>query len=94
MTFANVSFSYGDDIVLDDISSGWRDGGSCCQRRGQINHPEPDPRFFDVDKGQITIDGADGGNEFPISETAIRQDAVLFDDTIAANILRVKQRNG
>ena len=94
VTFANVSFSYGDDTVLDDISFTAKAGEMVAlvgpSGAGKSTILNLIPRFFDADKGQITIDGADvremSFDSLRQAIALVSQDAVLFDDTIAANI--------
>lgn len=94
VTFANVSFSYGDDTVLKDISFTAKAGQMVAlvgpSGAGKSTILNLIPRFFDADKGQITIDGADvremSFDSLRQAIALVSQDAVLFDDTIAANI--------
>ena len=94
VTFANVSFSYGDDTVLNDISFTAKAGQMVAlvgpSGAGKSTILNLIPRFFDADKGQITIDGADvremSFDSLRQAIALVSQDAVLFDDTIAANI--------
>ena len=94
VTFANVSFSYGDDTVLNDISFTAKAGQMVAlvgpSGAGKSTVLNLIPRFFDADKGQITIDGVDvremSFDSLRQAIALVSQDAVLFDDTIAANI--------
>ena len=94
--FRNVSFSYNDggSPVLNDVSF-TVDTGKTIAIVGQSGSGKSTlvsllPRFYDVDKGQILLDGT------PISEyelanlrsniSLVSQDIILFNDTIANNL--------
>ncbi|MDH4048625.1 MAG: lipid A export permease/ATP-binding protein MsbA [Gammaproteobacteria bacterium] len=94
--FRNVSFSYGrqEAQVIDDLSL-TIDAGKTLAIVGHSGSGKSTlvgllPRFYDVDSGEILLDGV------PIQEYAltnlrenislVSQDVVLFNDTIANNI--------
>ena len=94
--FRNVSFAYGDDSmpVLDDVSIAVEPGRSLAivghSGSGKSTLVSLLPRFYDVDKGEILLDGR------PIRDYTLKslrdnislvsQDVILFDDTIANNL--------
>lgn len=94
--FRNVRFAYGedDDLVLDDISLSVGSGKSVAvvghSGSGKTTLVSLLPRFFDVDSGEILVDG------IPIRDytlgslrnniSLVSQDIILFNDTIANNL--------
>ena len=94
--FRNVEFAYGDDndAVLSDVSIAVEPGKSLAivghSGSGKSTLVSLLPRFFDVDGGQILLDG------IPIEDltlenlrdniSLVSQDVVLFNDTIANNL--------
>ncbi len=94
--FRNVSFSYGDDTgpVLDDVSIAVEPGQTLAivgqSGSGKSTLVSLLPRFYDVDAGEILLDG------HPIRGYSLKslrdnislvsQDVILFDDTIANNL--------
>jgi len=96
ITFDKVGFSYGSDLgaALDGISFTAAPGQTVAlvgpSGAGKSTIINLLPRFFDVTSGQIRID------DQPLDSVTIHslrgamalvsQDAILFDDTIAANI--------
>lgn len=94
--FRNVSFSYGDDTmaVLDDVSIAVEPGQSLAivgqSGSGKSTLVSLLPRFYDVESGEILLDGR------PISDYTLKslrdnislvsQDVILFDDSIANNL--------
>ena len=92
--FSKVSFHYGDKAILSDIDFTANSGQTIAlvgpSGGGKSTILNLIPRFFDVDKGAVLIDGIDV-RDMQISTlresiALVSQDAVLFDDTIAANI--------
>ena len=96
ITFDAVGFSYGDDTgaTLEDINFSVKPsqtvalvGPSGAGKSTIINLL---PRFFDVTSGQILIDGQIISDVTVDSVrramALVSQDAILFDDTVAANI--------
>jgi subfamily B ATP-binding cassette protein MsbA len=96
ITFDAVGFSYGDEAgaALKDINFSVKPGQTVAlvgpSGAGKSTIINLLPRFFDVTSGQILIDGQ------MISDVTVdsvrramalvSQDAILFDDTVAANI--------
>ena len=94
--FRDVRFAYGDDksAVLQDISLSLEAGRSLAvvghSGSGKTTLASLLPRFYDVDAGEILIDGV------PIRDYTLRslrdnislvsQDVILFNDTIANNL--------
>jgi subfamily B ATP-binding cassette protein MsbA len=92
--FKNVSFYYDDKIVLDNINLTIEKGKSVAivgsSGAGKSTLVDLVPRFHDVSKGELLIDGINIKN---YSLESIRnhmgivtQEAILFNDTIANNI--------
>lgn len=94
LCFNNVSFAYQDAAILDDVSFTVTPGQTVAlvgpSGSGKSTIINLLPRFYDPSSGQITIDG------IPISHLSlsdlrrhvalVSQEAVLFDNTVAANI--------
>ncbi|HAX74210.1 MAG TPA: ABC transporter ATP-binding protein [Firmicutes bacterium] len=92
--FENVSFSYGDELVLDDVSfevkSGQTVGIIGPTGSGKSTLVNLITRFYDATKGNIFVDGI---NIKQLDLTSYRkqigtslQDIFLFSDTIEGNI--------
>ena len=92
--FKNVSFYYEDKIILEDINLKIEKGRSVAivgsSGAGKSTLVDLIPRFHDVSKGELLIDGINIKN---YSLRSIRnhmgivtQEAILFNDTIANNI--------
>ncbi len=92
--FENISFKYEDDYVLDNFSLTVPKGSTIAlvgqSGSGKSTIANLVTRFYDVNKGKITIDGLDIKD---ITKHSLRQqmglvtqDAILFHDTIANNI--------
>jgi len=92
--FEDVSFAYGDTDVLSQISFEVGAGETVAlvgpSGSGKSSIINLLPRFYDVGSGQITIDGQDISkislHSLRQQMALVSQEAVLFDDTIAANI--------
>ena len=96
VAFQNVCFSYGGENgpVLEDISLSVKPGQTLAivghSGSGKSTLASLLPRFYELDSGEIFIDGA------PITDytlaslrdniSLVSQDVVLFNDTIAANL--------
>ena len=95
ISFEGVSFSYDNDTkILDDISFQAVAGQTVAlvgpSGAGKTTIINLLPRFFDATQGSILIDGQ---NISHVTTESLRrnialvgQDAILFDDTVAANI--------
>jgi ATP-binding cassette, subfamily B, bacterial MsbA len=91
----NLSFAYRDDQpTLTDLSF-MIEGGTICALVGRSGSGKSTlfgllPRLFDPSAGRIQIDGQDTRHvtlaSLRASMAFVSQDAVLYDDTIAANI--------
>jgi len=92
--FNNVSFSYGTEEVVKQVSFSIPKNKKIAlvgsSGSGKSTLADLLPRFYDVSKGEITIDGV---NIKDISTEQLRslmgivtQEAILFNDTIANNI--------
>ena len=90
----NISFSYGDTQVLKNISLEINKGETVAlvgpSGGGKSTLVDLIPRFHELNKGKITIDGKDIAN---VDLATLRgmmgivtQDAILFNDTAANNI--------
>jgi subfamily B ATP-binding cassette protein MsbA len=94
--FRNVSFSYGDDNgrVIDDLSLEIEAGSTLAvvghSGCGKTTLVTLLPRFYEVDSGQILIDGVALGDytldSLRDNISLVSQDVVLFDDTVANNL--------
>ncbi len=94
--FRNISFAYGDETltVLHDVSFTVEAGKSIAivgqSGSGKSTLVSLLPRFYDVDKGEILLDGT------PVTDyklanlrsniSLVSQDVILFNDTIANNL--------
>ena len=90
-----VGFSYGGDAAaLDDINFSVKPGQTVAlvgpSGAGKSTIINLLPRFFDVTSGQILIDGQTISDvtlhSLRGAMALVSQDAILFDDTVAANI--------
>ena len=95
ISFDAVGFSYsGDAAALDDINFSVKPGQTVAlvgpSGAGKSTIINLMPRFFDVTSGQILIDGQAIGDvtlhSLRGAMALVSQDAILFDDTVAANI--------
>lgn len=91
----NISFKYDDEYVLKDFSLNVPKGHTVAlvgqSGSGKSTIANLVTRFYDINKGAITIDGIDIKN---MSQHTLRkllglvtQDAILFNDTIKENLL-------
>lgn len=92
--FRNVNFSYEDVTILDDINLTIHKGKTVAlvgsSGAGKSTLADLIPRFHDVTRGEILIDGVNI-KEFSLGSLRhhmgiVTQEPVLFNDTIAANI--------
>lgn len=94
ISFNNISFKYEEDYVLKDFSLTIPKGKTVAlvgqSGSGKSTLANLITRFYDVNKGNITIDGVDIRD---ISKKSlmnliglVSQDSILFNDTVANNI--------
>jgi len=92
--YRNVWFRYGDDYVLKNITIKIAKGQTVAlvgqSGSGKSTLVDLMPRFYDVEKGGVVIDGTDI-REFRISELRnlfgiVNQEPILFNDTMFNNI--------
>ncbi len=96
VAFENVSFSYGDDQswVLQDISFAVAPGKSLAlvgaTGAGKTSIISLLQRFYDVQRGRITLDGHDlralDPHELRAAQALVLQDVHLFSGSVASNI--------
>lgn len=92
--YRNVSFAYGDTVVLKNINLTIRKGETVAlvgqSGAGKSTLADLLPRFYDVQSGQILIDGIDVRDVELNSLTRlmgiVTQEAILFNDTVFNNI--------
>ncbi len=92
--YRNVSFRYKTDYVLQDINITLRKGKTIAlvghSGSGKSTLVDMLPRFYDVERGQVIIDGKDI-RDYKISDLRglmgiVNQDPILFNDTFYNNI--------
>ena len=94
ITFKNLSFSYEEDTVLSDFSLDVSKGQTVAlvgqSGSGKSTIANLLTRFYDIQKGEIIIDGVNIKN---VKKKSLRglmglvtQDAILFNDTVRNNI--------
>lgn len=92
--FRNVSFAYGEKEVLKNISLTIKKGTTVAlvgsSGSGKSTLADMVPRFHDVTKGEVLIDGVNI-KDYKIKEVRnlmgiVTQEPILFNDTIANNI--------
>lgn len=92
--FRNVSFLYEDNIILDDINLSIQKGKTIAlvgsSGAGKSTLADLIPRFHDVTRGEILVDGVNI-REYSLSSLRhhmgiVTQEPILFNDSIAANI--------
>ncbi len=94
ITFENVSFRYEDKWVLKDINFSIEKGQTVAlvgeTGSGKSTIADLIPRFYDVQKGKIAIDGIsvkDLQRESVLAQMGVvTQESILFNDTIYNNI--------
>lgn len=92
--FDEVSFGYGDSLVLDRISFCAEPGTVTAivgpSGSGKTTIARLISRFWDVDSGRVVIDGVDirelGTTQLMSRLSMVFQEVYLFDDTLLANI--------
>lgn len=94
IVYDDISFKYDDEWVLQDINLEVNKGDIVAfvgpSGAGKSTMVDLVPRFYDVEKGQITIDGIDV-REYDLQSLRqslgiVTQETILFNDTIAYNI--------
>ena len=92
--YNNVSFSYGTNEVISDVSLHIPAGATVAlvgqSGSGKSTLADLLPRFYDVAKGSVTIDGTDI-RDFRVHDLRslmgnVNQEAILFNDTFYNNI--------
>lgn len=94
ISYRDVSFSYGNGDVLTDISLDIPAGATVAlvgqSGSGKSTMADLIPRFYDVNKGSITIDGVDlrdlRVHDLRSIMGNVNQEAILFNDTFYNNI--------
>jgi ATP-binding cassette, subfamily B, bacterial MsbA len=94
ISFENISFKYGSDYVLRDVSITLEKGKTIAlvgqSGSGKTTLAYLLPRFYDVQQGQVKIDGENIKNysvEVLRSKMGmVTQESILFNDTIFNNI--------
>ena len=92
--YKDVSFSYGTNKVIKDVSLTIPAGATVAlvgqSGSGKSTLADLLPRFYDVDKGEITVDGIDIRNhkvhDLRSLMGNVNQEAILFNDTFFNNI--------
>lgn len=94
IAYNNVTFSYGDNTVIDNVSFTIPAGSTVAlvgqSGSGKSTLADLLPRFYDPQSGSITIDGKDIRN-FRVHDLRsvmgnVNQEAILFNDTFFNNI--------
>jgi subfamily B ATP-binding cassette protein MsbA len=97
----NVSFSYGDKVILKNINLTIEKGKTIAlvgsSGAGKSTLVDLIPRFHDVTSGEILIDGTNI-KEYTISSlrnqmSIVTQEPILFNDTVASNIALGKDKD-
>ena len=92
--FDNITFSYDDNPVLEDISFTVKKGSTVAlvgpSGAGKSTLADLLPRFYDVTKGSIRLDGLDT-RDYEIESLRshmgiVTQESILFNDTVKNNI--------
>jgi subfamily B ATP-binding cassette protein MsbA len=94
ITFKNVGFSYETSTVLDQINVTIQKGKTIAlvgeSGGGKSTFADLLPRFYDIDKGEILIDGINikeiGLKNLRGLMGIVTQESILFNDTITNNI--------
>lgn len=94
ITFDNISFSYGENEVLHEINLKIKKGETIAlvgqSGSGKSTMVDLIPRFHDVQKGQVRIDGVDV-KDLAVKDLRslignVNQEAILFNDSFFNNI--------
>ncbi|MBI2513782.1 MAG: ABC transporter ATP-binding protein [Opitutae bacterium] len=95
LAFENVSFSYGDNAALSEVTARIPAGTVCAlvgpSGAGKTTFANLVPRFYEVAAGSVTIDGTDVRAmrlaDLRRNIALVSQEPVLFNDTIFNNLL-------
>jgi subfamily B ATP-binding cassette protein MsbA len=95
LEFSQVSFSYGDNPALHDISLRIPAGTVCAlvgpSGAGKTTFANLVPRFYEAASGRVTLDGTDVRRmrlaDLRRNIALVSQEPVLFNDTIYQNLL-------
>jgi subfamily B ATP-binding cassette protein MsbA len=96
IAFEEVTFAYkSEESVLTNVSAAIPSGTVCAlvgpSGAGKSTFANLVPRFFDVDRGRVTIDGMDVRrmrlSDLRRNNALVSQDPVLFNDTVHSNLL-------
>ena len=95
LEFSRVSFAYGDNPALNDISLRIPAGTVCAlvgpSGAGKTTFANLVPRFYEVAAGRVTLDGTDVRRmrlaDLRRNIALVSQEPVLFNDTIYQNLL-------
>jgi subfamily B ATP-binding cassette protein MsbA len=94
ITYTNVNFSYGNEVVLKNVSFSIPKGKTIAlvgeSGSGKSTLADLLPRFYDVKEGNIAIDG-ENIKSFRVEDLRkqigiVSQESILFNDTIRNNI--------
>lgn len=94
ISFENVDFGYGERKVIDGVNLDIKPGQTVAlvgqSGSGKTTLADLVPRFYDVDKGRITINGTDvkdlAVHDLRAHMGNVNQEAILFNDTFRNNI--------
>ena len=98
ISFNEVSFAYENEFVIDKLNLTIPKGSSVAlvgqSGGGKSTIANLVPRFYDVNEGSISIDGTDirqiTKNDLRSLMGIVTQDSILFNDTVANNLLIAK----
>lgn len=94
ISYQNVSFSYGNNEVIHDVSLDIPAGATVAlvgqSGSGKSTMADLLPRFYDVEKGRVTVDGIDV-RDLKVHDLRgfmgnVNQEAILFNDSFYNNI--------